>query len=323
MNLSAIIPHLNERRAEQLPAIVAKLETAIASGIVPNTLMTDAKWIINSVAHDATEAFLSSGPRTEEHHMSVWWRAAYDADAFVSGAINIPTAIKRTAKIAALKEYNEFLNVLMPLHTMLQAAKPLIVKRGDARMPVAPKTAEQIAKEARQMTCQCCGRAHLANTGLLAHHGYTHPGFGWQTASCIGARQLPFEVARDRLGQHIINMTEQKGRMIANRDGIELETTGFDVEYTGNEKDNKGRRKSVRVEVTRETWDAVKSEHDSMFSRHGRNPSFNEMKERELNSCNRQIKSIGEYIEFQQARYDGWKQTHSGFDKTTETWTKL
>lgn len=187
----------------------------------------------------------------------------------------------------------------------------------------AKNKAKKAAKESAHMTCQCCGKGHLANTGKLAHHGYTRPGWGWQTASCIGAREMPFEVARDRLGQHIVNMTEQKARMIANRDGIELETIGFEVNYQGSEKDRKGRRIDVRVEVTRETWDAVKTQHDPLFSRYGRNRSFDEMKESELDGCNRQIKSISEYIEFQQARYDGWKPTHSGFDKATETWIKL
>jgi len=47
--------------------------------------------------------------------------------------------------------------------------------------------------------CQICGRAILANTGLIAHHGYTRPGSGWQTASCFGARWKPYEIACDAL----------------------------------------------------------------------------------------------------------------------------
>ena len=29
-------------------------------------------------------------------------------------------------------------------------------------------------------------------------HGYERPGHGWQTGSCMGAKNLPFEVDRDR-----------------------------------------------------------------------------------------------------------------------------
>lgn len=46
-------------------------------------------------------------------------------------------------------------------------------------------------------TCQICAREIKAQTGLIAHHGYQRPGFGWQTASCDGAKQLPYEVSRD------------------------------------------------------------------------------------------------------------------------------
>lgn len=48
-------------------------------------------------------------------------------------------------------------------------------------------------------TCQICGRAVLAKTGLIAHHGYKRPGNGWQTSSCYGARYRPYEVARDAI----------------------------------------------------------------------------------------------------------------------------
>jgi|SRR5579862_1410037 len=48
-------------------------------------------------------------------------------------------------------------------------------------------------------TCQVCGRAIKASTGLIAHHGYRRPYEGWQTASCEGARYVPYEVSCDRL----------------------------------------------------------------------------------------------------------------------------
>lgn len=48
-------------------------------------------------------------------------------------------------------------------------------------------------------SCQICGRAILAKTGRIAHHGYKRPGNGWQTSSCYGARHLPYEVARDAI----------------------------------------------------------------------------------------------------------------------------
>jgi len=50
-------------------------------------------------------------------------------------------------------------------------------------------------------TCQICGRDIKAKTGVIAHHGYQRPnrGSGWQTASCRGAKGLPYEVSCDLL----------------------------------------------------------------------------------------------------------------------------
>ncbi len=48
-------------------------------------------------------------------------------------------------------------------------------------------------------TCQICARPIKASNGRIAHHGYKRPGGGWQTASCIGARHLPYEVSCDQI----------------------------------------------------------------------------------------------------------------------------
>lgn len=59
-------------------------------------------------------------------------------------------------------------------------------------------------------TCQICGRGILANTGVIAHHGYQRPGDGYQTKSCMGARYLPYEVSCDRIQYAIEAITNYK-----------------------------------------------------------------------------------------------------------------
>lgn len=55
--------------------------------------------------------------------------------------------------------------------------------------------------------CQICDGAYILSTrgekGILAHHGYKRPRHSWQTASCRGARQLPYEVACDLLIEEV------------------------------------------------------------------------------------------------------------------------
>lgn len=57
-------------------------------------------------------------------------------------------------------------------------------------------------------TCQICARPIKAKNGIIAHHGYKRPnrGSGWQTASCAGARFLPYEVSCDRLPPTIVTI---------------------------------------------------------------------------------------------------------------------
>ena len=91
---------------------------------------------------------------------------------------------------------------------VLEALAPQLEERGatqdahDARAAAAEGRSLLASLAARiaepVTTCQICGRAILAKTGLIAHHGYQRPdGRGYQTASCPGARELPYEVSRD------------------------------------------------------------------------------------------------------------------------------
>ncbi len=54
--------------------------------------------------------------------------------------------------------------------------------------------------------CQICERDIKAKNGIIAHHGYTRPGWGEQTRSCDGARELPYEVSRDAIPAAIENV---------------------------------------------------------------------------------------------------------------------
>lgn len=71
--------------------------------------------------------------------------------------------------------------------------------------------------ENTENTCQVCGRPIKAKSGLIAHHGYKRPQYGWQTASCIGARHLPYEESCDVLPVAIDKITNY----------IELESTAL------------------------------------------------------------------------------------------------
>jgi hypothetical protein len=77
----------------------------------------------------------------------------------------------------------------------------------------AANAARKVADAATARHCQICDRLIQANTGLIAHHGYQRPSQGWQTASCMGARYRPYEVACDALPPAITAVTNHIDRM--------------------------------------------------------------------------------------------------------------
>lgn len=56
----------------------------------------------------------------------------------------------------------------------------------------AKETVEQV-----RGFCQCCGGRWAVVGGKVSHHGYKRPGDGWQTPSCIGAREVPLSESCD------------------------------------------------------------------------------------------------------------------------------
>ncbi|MET4240332.1 hypothetical protein [Bradyrhizobium sp. RT10b] len=310
MDFTAVKARLTERRSAMLDAAITKLESGIAAGAVRNADYNDAKDTINRAVDEAFDKYQAE---TKD----------YSGRVMVMGAYNLPAAIKEAAKQeasgAAPLARRPFLEAMLPLHTLLQSAKPLVVKRQTGAS--APKTPRQIEREAATMTCQCCGKRYLANTGTIAHHGYQRPGGGWQTASCSGAKFAPFEVSRDRLGVLITGLKNWKASAIESRAKVEAEQEPVRITFTDYtaKADAWGRRPAKSADVTRETFAAIRAENEASLRRYSWAHDFDSIKERDLQARAADIKNVTEEIEAQQARFDGWKQTH-GWDDTKKEW---
>ncbi len=152
--------------------------------------------------------------------------------------------------------------------------------------------------------CQCCGRLIGAKTGTIAHHGYQRPGHGWQTGSCPGAKYLPFEQNRDRLGWMIDSMRDFEAREVANIAAIGAEARPV-FHSIRNRRDP---RNPTELRITRATWDEVFKEHEWHFRSYSLY-DFDRLKADKLRSLDRQLKCLRDDIATQQARYDAWKPT--------------
>lgn len=195
----------------------------------------------------------------------------------------------------------------------------------------AANAARKAERERRAMHCQICGRAILANSGKIAHHGYQRPGHGWQTASCFGAKEPPFEADRAALARFIGYLKDQHGRMVKDRADANAEKLPVVLYYKEWKRtaDRYGGGKYVdkNFEVTRVSFEAVKVEQEAAY--HERNPNmsgtlfrsqgwenFDHVKKIDLNDRTAKIGYILRDIAEFEKRYAGWKKTHEWSEQT-------
>jgi hypothetical protein len=233
-----------------------------------------------------------------------------------------------------------------PKHATLYARWPDLVARAQALVALRaeavglpeiakPKSKARVQEEQRladAMTCQCCGRPILAETGQIAHHGYQRPGHGYQTQSCYGARHEPFEASRERLGQYIDNLERRIADMKANRDEIASEKRPLAITYrTGVYDYRTGRHEEATVTFTRTTLayalyfaprafaadsHIIKPDGTVLSGR----AYFDLLKARDIERRNRRIHDEEVYLVAQQVRFNDWEQTHT---RVGDAWVKL
>lgn len=148
--------------------------------------------------------------------------------------------------------------------------------------------------------CQICARDIKANTGLIAHHGYQRPGYGWQSASCDGAKQLPYEVSRDFIPVVIARykLYEQMRNDAADemlRSPAEQIVRSYKNLYSG--------------ETTTETFDkpADFDAYDTVNNGYSYYDDYAKEFSKQYTTYRKEAKDIASTIEYLQNRYDSWK----------------
>lgn len=317
---------ISPRRAAQFDTALANVKAFAAEGVLIKAEWNEIKDTFSRAIDETWDAFRKEQyyPRAREGENEAAVSDLYSNLLFpypyalagylkrVQSAKNIEPAILRDFPIA-------FFTEALPLNEMLVSLKPLIGKRAPKR------TAKEIEREGHARTCQVCGRGILAEGGVIAHHGYQRPGEGWQTPSCNGAREVPFEIARDALGAEIMRLEAWRDAEIAARKRYADETAALWIRYDVSIPDPRsphGFKKTVTETlsgVTRATFDSLKVTEPQAFA--GKNGpwikekyryepfTFDSLKAQILGSIDHQLALINSTITQQQARYDGWKQT--------------
>lgn len=165
--------------------------------------------------------------------------------------------------------------------------------------------AEKVAKAAKAKTCQICGRAIFAETGVIAHHGYQRFS-GWQSQSCFGARHLPYEKDRNVLREWI-GMIERdidsRRQLFADVTGEKAPTIFTWTDY------NRGRDEKHSEALTRHGWPWFIACYRQKYPERRWNlpASFDEVKQSYVKQIGHDIDQLEAEHRAQQKRYDEWK----------------
>ncbi|MDA9522537.1 hypothetical protein XI06_20175 [Bradyrhizobium sp. CCBAU 11434] len=302
LNLKTINAHFPEHRAARSADAVDCLETEIAAGRVPNASFVKSKEAINHAVSDAVQEF------SRRHGQSMQF------DVLVLGAYHLPAAHKEAVRACAGGRAG-FLADLLPLHELLQSAKPLIVKRSDGAASgtiAAPKRGA--------MTCQVCGRLIFAATGSIAHHGYRRPWGGGQTSSCEGAMCAPFEANRSRLGRLIEELRADVAASLRILEDVDAERSPVLVSVADRTMPlgSDGRRPTRKVPVTRVTFEEAKARGDVDFLV----ASFDALKTSHVRGHRHAIEKLQAEIDVQTQRFEGWVPTHR-WESERGAWSPL
>ena len=313
-----IFANISDRYAQNLEQALREVDGYKAEGVLIKAEFEVVKSYISSAVDAAWKKVIGDGYRwggkqaqlsEKEHDLA--WRLGHPYPHLIPGYLKRAKAFKgesamRDAMVALLEE-------MLPLSLALDSLKPLIGKRA----PKVTKTSlERAERDAKAMTCQCCARKILAETGAIAHHGYERPGSGWQTASCQGAKELPLEVSREALGRMLTSFKAVLAASVSARAKTEAETTPLSYRWLDQtQKVNRWDKAIERfITVTRETFDAEYAQIKDKCAPTHVQPTFDQVKARALYALDQDISMWKSEIAYHQPRYDDWVQTHDRVD---------
>lgn len=177
------------------------INAGVKAGSIRNTELQDAKLTLSRAAERAWEKVVSE----PFFYAGRWERRAPEVQALynditIMGLHSVQAAAKRVAKSTAegpeVDAMRAFCAEALPLALAVASLKDKVVK---GRAPNTGLEPSGILGAVVKKTCPCCFRPIAVVREKMAHHGYTRPGQGWQTASCPGVRFKPLEVSSEGL----------------------------------------------------------------------------------------------------------------------------
>ena len=188
------------RSPSRFEVAVERVLSGIEAGSIRNVDYQDVKYEVGQAAADAWNNHVASpffhGGKWEKLPLEV--NELYDSIMILSLHDVIATAKKvgrSKAQGPAVDAMRACCAEALPLAEAVASLKDKVVKgRAPSTGPSKPVNPNKVVK-----TCPVCFRAIAVVGRTMAHHGYTRPEMGWQTASCQGIRFKPLEVSSEGL----------------------------------------------------------------------------------------------------------------------------
>ena len=198
------------RSPSRFEVAVERVLAGIEVGSIRNAEYQDVKYEISRAAEDAWKNHVS-GPF---FHGGKWETLPLDVNELYDSImiLSLHDVISTAKKVARSKATGPAVDAMraycaevLPLAEAVASLKDKVVKgRAPSAGPSKPVNPNKVVK-----TCSVCFRAIAVVGGTMAHHGYTRPEMGWQTASCQGIRFKPLEVSSEGLQWLIAALRER------------------------------------------------------------------------------------------------------------------
>lgn len=169
--------------------------------------------------------------------------------------------------------------------------------------------------ESRRRPCQICGRHIVTSVSKygenvkVAHHGYQRPqGWGMQTASCPGARALPFTVSRDLLARYLKNNKKYREEFVKKIESFQANPPEKLTckDWSGKESTYRRPENFVAGETNHYRYERDDLGEDYGARYEGVNYSKNHLNK--TKSMKYDLRSMDAHIKSQQERYDAWEK---------------
>lgn len=211
-NFTLTLDSLTQKNKDKFDVALLTLRDAMEQGTIRKTDLDTLKSVFNNSCEAAWEkhyvkAFLDQS--REARDASPYAKEEEDLYYKNKGFTNMSGIIKKYSKLATKSELIGYAiriaSEYAPLKDIMDHLKTNVTKGRVPSAVVKPTNPNQV-----RGTCGWCLRdIAVDKTGLMAHHGFTRPGSGYQTQSCSGVNYKNLEVSLDGLKARI-KVTEQE-----------------------------------------------------------------------------------------------------------------